>query len=152
MNLTNVARDLLVGLVQRGTLSSISGEILRSWSESGQSLHFGKNARIDLPAANPDHVSLIGADQIFTQDFPNTARTSDDDIDSASAVRFARLEGGGIERNQHLTVPVPIAREPSVPLRISWQAAYFCQRKRSIGWQVDLLDTPMGILFGQSTE
>src|SRR5579859_7783689 len=108
MNLTKVALDLLVGPLKRGTLSSISGEILRSWSESGQSLHFGKNARIDLSAANPDHVSLIGAYQVLTQDFPNTARTSDDDIDATCAVRFARLEGGGIERNQNLTVPVPV--------------------------------------------
>jgi len=37
-------------------------------------------------------------------------------------------------------------------LRIGWKSQHLCQRKRGIGWEVNLLDAPVGIFFGQRPE
>src|SRR5947207_1823695 len=122
---------------------------MRSRSQSGQPLLFGENFSIGLSAANPDNLSLISTDQVFTPDFSNPSCSPDDHIHSTSAVRFTCIKGGDIDRDEYLTIPVSTAVEPSMTQRIGRQSEYLCQGERCSGWQIDLLDPPVGIFFGQ---
>jgi hypothetical protein len=45
---------------------------------------------------------------------------------------LTRFEGGGIQRDQGLTIPVPVAVQPSMTLWIGWQSEHLCQGKRAI--------------------
>jgi hypothetical protein len=47
---------------------------------------------------------------------------------------------------------MPVAVEPSITLRVGWQSEHLYQRKRSIDWEVDLLDPPKGSFFGERSE
>src|SRR5436305_2993040 len=149
MNVAKGLLDLLIGVLQGTVICGVCHEVLRSWSQSCQSFLFRKNVCVDFSATNPDDLGLIGADQIFTPDFTDPTCTSYDDIDSLSAVGFTFLDGGEIQRDEDLVIPVPMAAEPAMPLWIGWEPAHLGQGERDIGGQVDLLDLPVGHFFGQ---
>jgi hypothetical protein len=112
----------------------------------------GHYVGITLSPANPDDLGLILADEIFTPDGANASCSSNDRIDATSSIGFMRMFRGVIQGNEDLSVPVAVTGEPSLPMRIGRESEDVSQGEWSIGGQINLLDIPVGIFFGQRSE
>src|SRR5436305_14857607 len=97
VNLTKLLLHFLISLLQCTAISGVSRDIIRSPPQCRQPLLFSENSCIDPSTANPNNLGMMSAYQGFAPDFPNATCTSDDHIDSPSAVCFTSLEGGDVQ-------------------------------------------------------
>ena len=119
MNLAKVLLDFLIGLLQCTPIGGICHDIMRSRSQSCQPLQFGLDACIALSTANPDHLCLILADQVFAPDFADATCASDDHIDTTRSI--ARLvHRQTLHWEQLLLIPLMRPIDTCIPPCIWW--------------------------------